>query len=269
MSEKMTGKSKSMGRIIGKIALWLVIGGALGFFGAFLIFSIKGETENVMHLFFNGYLAYALWYQIGFFIVLGGIAVTLYFRAGAQIKLGNYEAEDRAGEYQNAAITANELNMVIQFLLFGLAVDGKNPMMLANVVCFLVCCTVVVVMEAFLVKQVKMCIRDRYREEPFFLYFPMPAPHTPILPASQFCGKSGTNEYGDFVLHCDDVAGRINRKLKELGFMKIRLSYILQIMAVLPWRIIRSCCLRGIIPAMSSGEPRRISMKAVSYTHLY
>lgn len=52
MSEKMTGKSKSMGRIIGKIALWLVIGGALGFFGAFLIFSIKGETENVMHLFF-------------------------------------------------------------------------------------------------------------------------------------------------------------------------------------------------------------------------
>lgn len=147
MSEKMTGKSKSMGRIIGKIALWLVIGGALGFFGAFLIFSIKGETENVMHLFFNGYLAYALWYQLGFFIVLGGIAVTLYFRAGAQIKLGNYEAEDRAGEYQNAAITANELNMVIQFLLFGLAVDGKNPMMLANVVCFLVCCTVVVVME--------------------------------------------------------------------------------------------------------------------------
>ena len=73
MSEKMTGKSKSMGRIIGKIALWLVIGGALGFFGAFLIFSIKGETENVMHLFFNGYLAYALWYQLGFFIVLGGI----------------------------------------------------------------------------------------------------------------------------------------------------------------------------------------------------
>ena len=41
---------------------------------------------------------------------------------------------------KNAAITANELNMVIQFLLFGLAVDGKNPMMLTNV---------------------EMCIRDR------------------------------------------------------------------------------------------------------------
>lgn len=58
---------------------------------------------------------------------------------------------------------------------------------------------------------------EEYQAEPFFLYFPMPAPHTPILPAEQFRGKSGTNEYGDFVLHCDDVAGRINRKLKELG----------------------------------------------------
>ena len=61
---------------------------------------------------------------------------------------------------------------------------------------------------------------EEYREEPFFLYFPMPAPHTPILPAQQFRGKSGTNEYGDFVLHCDDVAGRINRKLKELGLFE-------------------------------------------------
>lgn len=52
-------------------------------------------------------------------------------------------------------------------------------------------------------------------KQPFFIYFPMPAPHTPILPAKQFQGKSGTNEYGDFVLHCDDVVGRINRKLKE------------------------------------------------------
>ncbi len=58
---------------------------------------------------------------------------------------------------------------------------------------------------------------DEYREKPFFIYFPMPAPHTPILPAEQFRGKSGTNEYGDFVLHCDDVVGRVVKKLKETG----------------------------------------------------
>ena len=54
-------------------------------------------------------------------------------------------------------------------------------------------------------------------EAPFFIYFPMPAPHTPILPGKEFQGKSGTNEYGDFVLHCDDVVGRLTEKLKETG----------------------------------------------------
>ena len=54
-------------------------------------------------------------------------------------------------------------------------------------------------------------------ETPFFIYFPMPAPHTPILPGKEFQGKSGTNEYGDFVLHCDDVVGRVTEKLKETG----------------------------------------------------
>lgn len=58
---------------------------------------------------------------------------------------------------------------------------------------------------------------DEYHEEPFFIYFPMPAPHTPILPAAEFQGKSGTNEYGDFVLHCDHVVGKIVEKLKETG----------------------------------------------------
>lgn len=56
-----------------------------------------------------------------------------------------------------------------------------------------------------------------YREEPFFIYFPMPAPHTPILPSEQFRGKSGTNEYGDFVLHCDDAVGRIVKRLEDEG----------------------------------------------------
>ncbi|MCR1840784.1 sulfatase family protein [Murimonas intestini] len=58
---------------------------------------------------------------------------------------------------------------------------------------------------------------EEYKDAPFFLYFPMPAPHTPILPSKSFQGKSGTNEYGDFVLHCDDVVGRIVKKLKDEG----------------------------------------------------
>lgn len=62
----------------------------------------------------------------------------------------------------------------------------------------------------------KVCIKiSEYKAVPFFLYFPMPAPHTPILPDERFQGKSNTNAYGDFVLHCDDVVGRIVERLKE------------------------------------------------------
>ncbi len=54
-------------------------------------------------------------------------------------------------------------------------------------------------------------------EKPFFMYFPLPAPHTPILPTKEFLGKSGTNEYGDFVLMVDDVVGKVMNALKLNG----------------------------------------------------
>jgi arylsulfatase A len=54
-------------------------------------------------------------------------------------------------------------------------------------------------------------------EDPFFLYFALPAPHTPILPTDEFLGKSGTNPYGDFVLQVDHTVGQILGTLKALG----------------------------------------------------
>jgi len=58
---------------------------------------------------------------------------------------------------------------------------------------------------------------EKLAKGPFFLYFPLTAPHLPILPAPRFRGKSHTNEYGDFVLQCDDVVAQVIAKLKELG----------------------------------------------------
>ncbi len=52
-------------------------------------------------------------------------------------------------------------------------------------------------------------------EDPFFLYFPLPAPHTPILPSSRFQGVSQTNEYGDFCLMVDDVVGQVMERLEQ------------------------------------------------------
>lgn len=58
---------------------------------------------------------------------------------------------------------------------------------------------------------------SEYKDDPFFLYFPLPAPHTPILPTPEFQGKSGTNPYGDFCLMCDDVVRQVLQKLDEEG----------------------------------------------------
>lgn len=52
-------------------------------------------------------------------------------------------------------------------------------------------------------------------EKPFYL--PLPAPHTPILPTTEFLGKSNTNMYGDFVMQVDDVVGQIRAVLKTKG----------------------------------------------------
>lgn len=54
-------------------------------------------------------------------------------------------------------------------------------------------------------------------KQPFFLYFALPAPHTPILPATEFMGKSNANFYGDFVLQVDDVVGRVVAALERNG----------------------------------------------------
>ncbi len=53
------------------------------------------------------------------------------------------------------------------------------------------------------------------KKKPFFLYLPLPAPHTPILPTTEFLGKSNTNFYGDFMMQVDDVVGQIREILRK------------------------------------------------------
>ena len=52
---------------------------------------------------------------------------------------------------------------------------------------------------------------------PFFLYFAMPAPHTPWLPAKAYSGKSGAGEYGDYVVMVDAMVGRILNAIDSSG----------------------------------------------------
>lgn len=59
--------------------------------------------------------------------------------------------------------------------------------------------------------------KESGKEKPFFLYLPLPAPHTPILPTEEWMGKSGLNLYGDFVMMVDYEVGRVLQTLKRLG----------------------------------------------------
>ncbi len=61
-------------------------------------------------------------------------------------------------------------------------------------------------------------IRSRKgKAEPFFLYFPLPSPHAPIIPNDEFDGKSKAGPYGDFVVQTDDSCGRLLTALRESG----------------------------------------------------
>jgi arylsulfatase A len=61
-------------------------------------------------------------------------------------------------------------------------------------------------------------IRSRKgKTEPFFLYFPLPSPHAPIVPTDDFDGKSKAGAYGDFVVQTDDSCGQLLAALKSSG----------------------------------------------------
>jgi arylsulfatase A len=73
------------------------------------------------------------------------------------------------------------------------------------------------VLDHFQSKSIAFIEQNASENSPFFLYFALPAPHTPILPKSEFLGKSNTNFYGDFVLQVDDLVGQIEKALKKQG----------------------------------------------------
>lgn len=55
------------------------------------------------------------------------------------------------------------------------------------------------------------------KKKPFFLYLPLPSPHTPILPTEEWIGKSGLNPYADFVMQIDHRVGQLNTLIDQLG----------------------------------------------------
>ena len=73
--------------------------------------------------------------------------------------------------------------------------------------------------SAVLLEYGKRCaeyVRGRKgKEQPFFLYFPMPSPHTPIAPGGKFKGITGISPYADFLVETDWAVSEIMKALKD------------------------------------------------------
>jgi arylsulfatase A-like enzyme len=67
-------------------------------------------------------------------------------------------------------------------------------------------------------------LEQREEGKPFFLYFPMCPPHTPVVPAPEFVGKSGGKDtvkndpkYSDWVYQGDHMLGQLMDALEKKG----------------------------------------------------
>ncbi len=52
-------------------------------------------------------------------------------------------------------------------------------------------------------------------DKPFFLYFPLSAPHKPVLPHKRFRGKTKLGTYGDFITQVDWTVGQVLETLDD------------------------------------------------------
>ena len=72
--------------------------------------------------------------------------------------------------------------------------------------------------QPMMIKKALEYLDERAKEDkPFFLYFPLPSPHTPVAPNKDFIGKSKAGKYGDFVFETDWVVGEVMKAIDDAG----------------------------------------------------
>ncbi|MBM3883802.1 MAG: arylsulfatase [Verrucomicrobia bacterium] len=81
--------------------------------------------------------------------------------------------------------------------------------------------------QPLMIQKAVAWLRQRPKDQPFFLYFPMCPPHTPIAPAAEFVGRSGARDpvgndpaYGDWLYQGDHMLGQIVEALERTGLAR-------------------------------------------------
>lgn len=70
-------------------------------------------------------------------------------------------------------------------------------------------------LDHLLGKATEFIRKQQDADSPYFLYFPLTAPHKPVLPHKRFRGKSTRGPYGDFVMQVDATVGGVLQALDE------------------------------------------------------
>ena len=73
------------------------------------------------------------------------------------------------------------------------------------------------VLPTFIQKANAFIRKQSNKKEPFFLYLPLAAPHTPWVPKDDYNGKSKAGQYGDFVQMVDAGIGEVLDALEKNG----------------------------------------------------
>jgi arylsulfatase A len=73
------------------------------------------------------------------------------------------------------------------------------------------------VLDDFVQRAVSVVSRRAVSDTPFFLYLPLAAPHTPMLPTGAFVGRTPLGPYGDFVAQTDAAIGTVLQALATAG----------------------------------------------------
>ena len=72
-------------------------------------------------------------------------------------------------------------------------------------------------LDDLLAKSVEFVAAGAEEEDPFFLYFPLTAPHKPVSPHERFVGSTELGPYGDFITQVDWTVGQLLNALDEAG----------------------------------------------------
>ena len=73
------------------------------------------------------------------------------------------------------------------------------------------------VLPTFIQEAISFVEQQAANPDPFFLYLPLAAPHTPWVPTEAFNASSEAGTYGDFVQMVDEYVGRLLTRLAETG----------------------------------------------------